>query len=217
MDQPKYLDPAKPITQAEMLELAEQLQKDSPVNPKRAPNYLHRVYPNLAKIKELISNGETDYSICEQLQVSKRQYTTYKKYPEMAELYYFNGIQLTQKVQHALFKKAIGFTHSSKKLGKDWKIVEVEEYFPPDTTAAIFWLTNRAPSDWKHRNALTKMSLTQNNQYNLEETKGKISSLMEELVQLKGKEDEKTKYIEETPGGQIDVTPETQAGSDLQD
>lgn len=40
------------------------------------------------------------------------------------------------EVVHALFRRATGF-----KLGK--------LYYPPDTTAAIFWLKNRQPERWR--------------------------------------------------------------------
>ena len=67
-------------------------------------------------------------------------------------------------VENALYKKATGFTAidrvvSRKKLVeyKDGKRVrevtvpcvgEVERYFPPDTTAEIFWMKKRKPEQW---------------------------------------------------------------------
>ena len=67
-------------------------------------------------------------------------------------------------VENAMYKKATGFTAtdrvvSTKKVVeyKDGKrvreitepcVVEVERYFPPDTTAEIFWMKKRKPEQW---------------------------------------------------------------------
>lgn len=71
------------------------------------------------------------------------------------------------EVENALFKRATGFTTteqvvSSKKVveyrdGKRVKevsepcVIEVEKYYPPDTTADIFWLKNRKPEQWRDK------------------------------------------------------------------
>lgn len=52
----------------------------------------------------------------------------------------------------ALHKRATGFKQTRKVLPKGaTELVEVEEYFPPDTTAAIFWLSNRQKEAWRQR------------------------------------------------------------------
>lgn len=71
------------------------------------------------------------------------------------------------EVENALFKRATGFTTTeqvvfSKKVveyrdGKRVKevsepcVIEVEKYYPPDTTADIFWLKNRKPEQWRDK------------------------------------------------------------------
>lgn len=72
-----------------------------------------------------------------------------------------------REVENALLKRAKGFTTteqvvSSKKVveykdGKRVKeisepcVIEVEKYYPPDTTADIFWLKNRKPEQWRDK------------------------------------------------------------------
>ena len=72
-----------------------------------------------------------------------------------------------RNVENALYNKAIGFTAtdrvvSTKKTveyenGKRVRevtepcVIEVEKYFPPDTTAEIFWLKNRKPDKWRDK------------------------------------------------------------------
>ncbi len=72
-----------------------------------------------------------------------------------------------REVENALLKRATGFIAteqvvSSRKVveyrdGKRVKeisepcVVEVEKYYPPDTTADIFWLKNRKPEQWRDK------------------------------------------------------------------
>ena len=72
-----------------------------------------------------------------------------------------------REVENALLKRATGFTAteqvvSSRKVveyrdGKRVKeisepcVVEVEKYYPPDTTADIFWLKNHKPEQWRDK------------------------------------------------------------------
>lgn len=60
------------------------------------------------------------------------------------------------EVSESLYNKARGFTHKTQKIhapkGCPPVTVEVEEYFPPDTTAIIYWLNNRQRQIWQGRN-----------------------------------------------------------------
>lgn len=71
------------------------------------------------------------------------------------------------EVENALRKKALGFREaeqvvSTRKIveyenGRRVRevsepvITEVEKYYPPDTTAQIFWLKNRKPEQWRDK------------------------------------------------------------------
>ena len=71
------------------------------------------------------------------------------------------------EVENALRKKALGF-HEREQIITNRKTVEykdgkrirevtepvaaeVDRYFPPDTTAQIFWLKNRKPKEWREK------------------------------------------------------------------
>ncbi|MGK7870776.1 hypothetical protein [Falsiroseomonas sp. E2-1-a20] len=59
-----------------------------------------------------------------------------------------------ERVQRSLFAKAIGYTHDAVKvLQHDGApvIVPYREHVAPDTTAAIFWLKNRRPKEWRDK------------------------------------------------------------------
>ena len=60
------------------------------------------------------------------------------------------------EVADKLFKRATGYEHQAVKIVADAKTgaehsVEYTERYPPDTTAAIFWLKNRRPDLWRDR------------------------------------------------------------------
>lgn len=56
------------------------------------------------------------------------------------------------RVQASLYKRAVGYSYESVKIfqfqGKE-VIVPYTEHVQPDTTAAIFWLKNRRPAEWR--------------------------------------------------------------------
>jgi len=59
-----------------------------------------------------------------------------------------------QKVEKSLFKRAIGYTYTEKKIEKYYsKIKETttKKEVPGDVTACIFWLCNRMPERWRNR------------------------------------------------------------------
>ena len=56
------------------------------------------------------------------------------------------------RVEQSLYHRAIGYTHESLKIfNNQGEIIEVpfKEHYPPDTTAAIFWLKNRKSKEWR--------------------------------------------------------------------
>lgn len=62
-----------------------------------------------------------------------------KKSPTIAAALKTNKDMADCVVENALFKKATGF------VGEDGR------YYPPDTTAMIFWLKNRQPQAWRDK------------------------------------------------------------------
>lgn len=59
-------------------------------------------------------------------------------------------------VAASLYRRAIGYSHKAVKIFADVKtgqekIVEYVEYYPPDSTACIFWLKNRRKEEWRDK------------------------------------------------------------------
>ncbi len=62
--------------------------------------------------------------------------------------------QYNKRVEHSLFERATGYKHKAVKiLVIDGKVVKVPytEHYAPDTSAAVFWLKNRAGDRWRDR------------------------------------------------------------------
>jgi hypothetical protein len=57
-------------------------------------------------------------------------------------------------VASKLFHRAIGYEHPEDKIfnnNGEEMVVPTIKHYPPDTTAAIFWLKNRQPDKWRDR------------------------------------------------------------------
>jgi hypothetical protein len=64
------------------------------------------------------------------------------------------------EVERSLFRRAMGYEHDAVKImavadgqgiGSHIEQVPYVERYPPDTTAAIFWLKNRQPDRWRDK------------------------------------------------------------------
>jgi hypothetical protein len=76
------------------------------------------------------------------------------EYPEFADACKEGKGHADSNVVQKLYHRAIGFTEEVEEVyrenGKTIR-VKVKKYFPPDTTACIFWLKNRRPDQWRDR------------------------------------------------------------------
>jgi hypothetical protein len=58
------------------------------------------------------------------------------------------------RVEHSLYERAIGYSYETVKIfmpagAKEPIYAPYIEHVPPDVTAAIFWLKNRQPGQWR--------------------------------------------------------------------
>lgn len=61
------------------------------------------------------------------------------------------------RVERSLYARANGYEHDEvdiRVIGQDIVQTPLRKYYPPDTTAAIFWLKNRRPSEWRETKAV---------------------------------------------------------------
>lgn len=114
--------------------------------------------PHVDKIVERMSwLGATDEDMWKALGVVERTFYRWAKaYPTMRQAKDRGRQEATAQVTKALYRRAIGYKHKAVKvfLRKD----DIEpvyapfiERYPPDTAAALAWLTNRDPARWKNK------------------------------------------------------------------
>ena len=129
-----------------------------------------RTEENLTLIKAWRRDGLKYEQIAKNIGITEKTlYEWQNKYSDICEALK-KGKELADiEVENATFKSAIGFHEkiskpiklTEKLFGNNGKITSMKEYieyveedvyYPPNMTAAIFWLKNRKPNEWKDRN-----------------------------------------------------------------
>lgn len=105
--------------------------------------------------RKLALLGATDREIGEFFEVSETTINNWKlRHPEFLESLKAGKEAADERVERSLFHRAIGYKHEAVKMfqaGGEIISESYVEHYPPDTTAAIFWLKNRRPKEWRDR------------------------------------------------------------------
>lgn len=125
------------------------------------------VQPRLEEIEGWARNGVTDREMARVLGISEPTFYNYKKkYTELAEALGKRFVAC-REVENALYTKAVGrvvvlhkplkikktiYSDTGRKLSEEERVEMVEEeiYYPPETSAIKFFLTNMEPEKWKN-------------------------------------------------------------------
>lgn len=117
-----------------------------------------KFHPGLVEqAKKLSLLGATDRELADFFKVSQSTLNLWKiEHPEFSEALKLGKESADARVERSLFQRALGYTHDAVKIFADPKtgaeqIVPFTEHYPPDTTAAIFWLKNRRPEEWRDK------------------------------------------------------------------
>lgn len=111
--------------------------------------------------RRLCMLGATDREIADFFHVSESTLNLWKlEHPAFSESLKLGKDAADDRVEKSLYRRALGYSHEAVKIFADPKtgaeqIVPFTEHYPPDTTAAIFWLKNRKPAEWRDRQELT--------------------------------------------------------------
>ncbi len=122
-------------------------------------------------------DGLTDEQIAGNMGITVRSLYNWKK----KSIPIFQSLKVGKEVadievENALRKKALGFREKEQAVFtrktveyengkrireiKEPVVTEIEKYYPPDTTAQIFWLKNRKPEAWRDKQE-QKVDLTE--------------------------------------------------------
>lgn len=104
---------------------------------------------------KLCKLGLTDKEIAKFFEVSEQTLNTWKQqHPEFLESLKGGKTLADAEVASKLFHRATGYEHPDTDIRVvNGMIVETPliKHYPPDTTAAIFWLKNRRPDLWREK------------------------------------------------------------------
>lgn len=105
--------------------------------------------------RKLAKLGATDREAAEFFEVSEATIHRWKHtHPEFCESLKVGKETADARVEQSLYRRALGYTHDAVKIMMADGVPIVEpyvEHYPPDTTAAIFWLKNRKPEQWRDK------------------------------------------------------------------
>jgi hypothetical protein len=119
--------------------------------PGGRPSKYKAIYAEQAE--KLCRLGATDVQLAEFFHVSEVTLNAWKKkYPEFLQSLKDGKEIADSVVVKSLFQRAKGYEHPEDKIfnnNGEPLVVPTIKHYPPDTTAAIFWLKNRDPVRWR--------------------------------------------------------------------
>jgi hypothetical protein len=109
----------------------------------------------LKRARKLAALGLTDVEMAAVFGVSSRTLTRWKRSKPEFCLALKEGKDIADaRVEGCLYERAVGYSVETEKIFfSGGKVIRVKtvEYYPPDTTACIFWLKNRQPGKWRDK------------------------------------------------------------------
>ena len=111
----------------------------------------------VAQAVKLAALGATDREVAEFFEVEERTLYRWKhEHEAFCQALKVGKASADERVEQALYRRAVGYvqddTHFSAYEGAVTQTPYVK-VVPPDTTAAIFWLKNRKPEEWRDMKA----------------------------------------------------------------
>lgn len=104
------------------------------------------------QVEKLCKLGATDKEIAEFFEIAESTLNAWKlDYPEFSEALKNGKTIADAEVASKLFHRATGYEHGEddiRAVNGEIVITPTVKHYPPDTTAAIFWLKNRQRGKW---------------------------------------------------------------------
>ena len=101
--------------------------------------------------------GATDKDLADFFNTTEQTINAWKKKPEFLESLKRGKMEADAVIAQKLFHRAKGYSHHEDKIFNAYGeplIVPTVKHYPPDVTAAIFWLKNRQPVYWRDKHDL---------------------------------------------------------------
>lgn len=108
-----------------------------------------------AQAEKLCRLGATDIEIADFFEVATSTLYRWKSlHSEFSEALKAGKEASDARVERSLYAKATGYTYDAVKIMQyEGEVIEApyREHVAPDTAAAIFWLKNRRPAEWRDK------------------------------------------------------------------
>ncbi len=109
----------------------------------------------IEQARKLAALGATDVDAADFFEVDEATIYRWKhSHPEFCEALKVGKDFADDRVEQSLYRRALGYTHEAVKMhvvDGAVSITPYTEHYPPDTTAAIFWLKNRRREEWRDK------------------------------------------------------------------
>lgn len=109
----------------------------------------------VAQAEKLCRLGATDIEVADFLEVDVRTLYRWKgEHEEFCQALKAGKDVSDERVERSLFSRATGYEHDEvdiRVVGGGIVETPIRKFYPPDTTAAIFWLKNRKPDQWRDK------------------------------------------------------------------
>lgn len=107
----------------------------------------------VTQAEKLANLGATDREIADFFGVEERTLHRWKAdHPDFCHALKVGKASADERVEQSLYRRALGYSHDDTHFSSYEGVVTATPYVkhhPPDTTAAIFWLKNRKPAEWR--------------------------------------------------------------------
>lgn len=126
--------------------------KDETASPGRPTLYREEYAEQAEKLCRL---GATDIELADFFEVDRVTIWRWSQvHPEFCNALKAGKEASDERVKRSLYAKAVGYSYDAVKIfnaeGRPL-VVPYREHVPPSDTAAIFWLKNRQPKEWRER------------------------------------------------------------------
>lgn len=107
------------------------------------------------QVERLAKKGWTDAEMAAFYEVTEQTWNNWKKKdPEFFESLKDWKAEADHEVERSLYERATGYSHPDSHISNyqgEITVTAITKHYPPDSTAAIFWLKNRKPGEWRDK------------------------------------------------------------------
>jgi len=111
----------------------------------------------VVQAEKLAGLGATDREVADFFEIDEATVYRWKHtHPDFCEALKVGKQTADERVEQSLYRRALGYSHDAVKMfmpggATEPVVAPYVEHYPPDTTAAIFWLKNRKPDEWRDK------------------------------------------------------------------